>query len=215
MVTCAVFMPARLKSHSNTRDPGRTKERILTAALKEFAANGFAGARVDVIARHAVINKRMLYHYFGNKEDLFRSVLCRKMAERKAWGDATPDSPSDSLPFWFDLACKDPDWIRLLEWEALHGGNKPAIDETKRRAAAARAVERIRRRQAAGHLSDAFDPAHMLLAIIGLTTYPVAFPQLTRFITGKQVSDPKFQKERRDFLRKFGAAFSPGNPHFK
>ena len=60
-------------------------QRILEAALQEFAAKGFAGARVDVIARRARINKRMLYHYFGDKEGLFREVLRRKIADRSAW----------------------------------------------------------------------------------------------------------------------------------
>jgi AcrR family transcriptional regulator len=191
------------------RDPDRSKERILTAALKEFSARGFAGARVDMIASRAAINKRMLYHYFGNKEGLFRAVLRRKIAERQAWNAATPEQPAEYLPLLFELACKDADWIRLLEWEALRGGEKPVIDEAERRAAAARGVERIRRRQASGHLSDQFDARHVLLAIIGLTMYPVAFPQLTRLITGRNVSDPIFQRERREFLRKFAAAFSP------
>ncbi|HXT42065.1 MAG TPA: TetR family transcriptional regulator [Candidatus Angelobacter sp.] len=197
------------RSKTGARDPGRTRERILAAALKEFSDNGFAGARVDVIARRAAINKRMIYHYFGNKEELFRAVLRRKIAERQAWGEATPEEPSKSLPLWFDLACQDADWIRLLEWEALRGGEKPVLDEAERRAVAQGAVERIRRRQTSGHLSSEFDPRHVLLAMIGLTTYPVAFPQLTRLITGRQVSDAQFQKERRDFLRKFAVALSP------
>src|SRR5882762_7915742 len=120
-------------SKASVRNPERTQERILQAAFKEFAAKGFAGARVDGIARSAAINKRMLYHYFGNKEGLFREVLRRKMAERQAWGVATPDDPMESLPYWFDLACKDPDWIRLLEWEALQFVEKRLIDEEKRR----------------------------------------------------------------------------------
>jgi TetR/AcrR family transcriptional regulator len=215
VVTCAVFMDARRKNIVVPRNPERTQERILAAALKEFSAHGFAGARVDLIARRAAINKRMLYHYFGNKEDLFRAVLRRKIAERQAWAAASPDDPAESLPAWFDLACKDVDWIRLLEWEALRGGEKPVIDEAERRAAAERAVERIRRRQAGGHLSDEFDPRHVLLAMIGLTAYPVAFPQLTRLITGKQVTDPAFQRERRAFLRKFSSALSPSKKEMK
>src|SRR5437870_4785001 len=119
-----------------TRDPERTRARILAAAFKEFAAQGFAGARVDRIARRAGINKRMLYHYFGDKEGLFREVLRRKMAERQAWGVATPDDPAESLPYWFDLACKDLDWIRLLEWEALQFFERRLIDQEKRRNAA-------------------------------------------------------------------------------
>ena len=91
------------------RDPRRTQERILAAALKEFSAKGFSGARVDAIARRAAINKRMLYHYFGDKEGLFREVLRRKIAERQAWNAATPEQPAEYLPLLFDLACSDAD----------------------------------------------------------------------------------------------------------
>src|SRR5260370_35976058 len=140
-----------------TRNPERSRERILAAAFQEFAAQGFAGSRVDEIARRAAINKRMLYHYFGDKKGLFREVLRRKIAERQAWGVATPDEPSESLPYWFDLAWNDADWVRLLEWEALQFFDKRLIDENKRREAAAQAVARIQRRQARGHLSKEFD----------------------------------------------------------
>ena len=126
------------------RDPRRTQQRILAAALKEFSAKGFSGARVDAIARRAAINKRMLYHYFGDKERLFREVLRRKITERQAWNAATPEQPAEYLPLLFDLACNDADWIRLLEWEALRGGKKPVIDEVERRAAAERERDRVR-----------------------------------------------------------------------
>ena len=52
-----------------------TRERILDAALAAFGAHGPMGARVDEIAASAGVNKRMLYHYFGNKDDLFQAVL--------------------------------------------------------------------------------------------------------------------------------------------
>lgn len=57
------------------RDPGLARRRILEAAVGEFAARGFAGARVDRIARAAGLNKRMLYHYFGDKRGLHDAVL--------------------------------------------------------------------------------------------------------------------------------------------
>src|ERR1700690_1258224 len=112
-----------------TRNPGRTRGRILSAALKEFAAKGFAGARVDEIARRAAINKRMLYHYFGGKKELFRAVLRRKIGERQAWAESLSGDPAETLPFWFEASCKDADWIRLLEWEALQVGVQKVIDE--------------------------------------------------------------------------------------
>src|SRR5580692_4862063 len=104
---------------ASLRNPQRTRERILAAALKEFAAKGFAGARVDLIARRAAINKRMLYHYFGDKEGLFKAVLRLKISQRQAWAENLSGDPGESLKFWFEAACRDADWVRMLEWEAL------------------------------------------------------------------------------------------------
>jgi AcrR family transcriptional regulator len=204
---------ARLNNGAAGRNPERTRERILSAALKEFAANGFAGARVDAIARRAAINKRMLYHYFGNKEHLFREVLRLKMAKRQTWAETLSGDPAESLTFWFETACKDTDWVRLLEWEALQEADKRLIDEKNRRATTARGLERIRQRQARGQISAELDPRHVMLAMRSLTMFPAAFPQLTRLIMGRSVFDPRFQKERTTFLRKFAAAFQPTGNH--
>ena len=48
---------------------------LLDAALPEFARAGLAGARVDAIARAAGMNKRLLYHYVGDKSALFAATL--------------------------------------------------------------------------------------------------------------------------------------------
>lgn len=58
-----------------TRNSEATRQRILAAATQEFAKKGFDGARIDDIARAAQANKQMIYHYFGNKDDLFTTVL--------------------------------------------------------------------------------------------------------------------------------------------
>jgi AcrR family transcriptional regulator len=64
--------------------PRRTSpDRILAAAAAEFAAYGFAGARVDRIARRARVNKAMLYYHFRGKDDLYRTLL-RQTFERAA-----------------------------------------------------------------------------------------------------------------------------------
>jgi len=204
---------ARLNDGTAVRNPERTRARILSAALKEFAANGFAGARVDAIARRAAINKRMLYHYFGNKKHLFREVLRRKIAERRASAEGLSGDPAESLPFWFKLSCKDVDWVRLLEWEALQGSDKKLIDESSRRALGARALGRIRKQQALGYLSGEFEPRHILLAMRSLTMFPMAFSQLTKLIMGRPVFDSHFQKKHVEFLREFAAAFQPTGNH--
>jgi AcrR family transcriptional regulator len=194
------------------RNPQQTQQRILEAALQEFAAKGFAGARVDVIARRARINKRMLYHYFGDKEGLFREVLRRKIAERSAWLAGAPEEPVERLPVWFQLACRDREWIQLLEWEALQWGEKKVIDEERRAENVGRAVDRIRQQQAKGLLDPSLDPAQLLLSMMALTAYPVAFPQLARLATGLSVSDEKFQKQRETFLRQIALLLQGKKP---
>ena len=201
--------PSRKTPIAGTRDPDRTRRRILAAALAEFSAKGFAGARVDAIAKRAKGNKRMLYHYFGNKEQLFIAVLRHKMAERRSWADTIPADPSERLSFWLKAACDDPEWIRLLEWEALQDGRKTLIDEKERRLASSEWLERLHQRQKDGQLTPEFHRAHLALAMQSLTVFPVAFPQLVRLTTGKSITDPKFQKEYGDFLKEFAAAFKP------
>jgi TetR/AcrR family transcriptional regulator len=58
-------------------------DRILAAAALEFAARGFAGARVDRIARRARVNKAMLYYHFKSKDRLYKTLL-RQMFSRAA-----------------------------------------------------------------------------------------------------------------------------------
>jgi TetR/AcrR family transcriptional regulator len=59
------------------RNAEATKAVILDAALKEFAEQGLAGARMDDIAKVAAVNKALLYYYFESKEQLFIGVIHR------------------------------------------------------------------------------------------------------------------------------------------
>jgi AcrR family transcriptional regulator len=192
-----------------SRDPDRTRRRILAAALREFAAKGFAGARVDRIAIRSGANKRMLYHYFGDKEGLFRAVLHQKISERQAWAATLSSDAAERLPFWFKNACEDADWVRLLEWEALQGSGAKFINQKERRLWMLDWLKRLRQRQADGELTSEFDACHLALAMQSLTMFPVAFPQLTRLITDKSISDVGFQRAYADFIKKFAAAFRP------
>ena len=63
------------RSAQRPRNPELTKRDILVAAREEFCERGLDGARVDRIAEQRRANKRLLYHYFGNKEALYSAVL--------------------------------------------------------------------------------------------------------------------------------------------
>jgi AcrR family transcriptional regulator len=89
--------PSRLRSRRAA--PG-TRERLFAAAAAEFAARGFAGAKVDRIAATARVNKAMLYYHFRSKARLYGDVL-RDMFEAVArrLADATPAraDPADRI----------------------------------------------------------------------------------------------------------------------
>jgi TetR/AcrR family transcriptional regulator len=63
------------KAERRTRDAAGTRKKILEAAIEEFAERGLSGARIDSIAQRSGANMRMIYHYYGNKEELYVYVL--------------------------------------------------------------------------------------------------------------------------------------------
>lgn len=75
-------------------------DRILAAAAAEFAERGYAGARVDRIARRARVNKAMLYYHFGSKETLYRTLLRQTFTlagERLRALAAGPGTPEEKV----------------------------------------------------------------------------------------------------------------------
>ena len=106
------------------RNSVATKERILSAATRQFAKMGFDGARVDQIARDAQSNKQMLYHYFGDKDALFTAVLERAYEDiRRQETELLLDPmPADQailklVEFTWGYYLANPDFIRLLNSE--------------------------------------------------------------------------------------------------
>ena len=110
------------------RDPEASRRALLLAAVAEFAEKGRAGARVDDSARHAGVNKQLVYHYFGNKDDLFRAALehvygeIRARERALALADLPPLAAMERLVgFSFDYLAEHPEFIALLNDENRHG----------------------------------------------------------------------------------------------
>src|SRR5688572_11400062 len=122
---------SRTRTAPRKRSASATKARILEAALSEFAARGFAGARVDVIAGHARANKRMLYAYVGNKDALWLATLeavyaAKRQEERQlAIGELSPEEAMRRLiRFNFRYHLEHPEFIALVNNENLMGARK-------------------------------------------------------------------------------------------
>jgi AcrR family transcriptional regulator len=106
-----------------------TREKILGAAVEEFARYGLGGARVDRIAQRSGANKRMLYYYFGDKEGLFLAALENRYehirsAERTL--DLEDLDPREALErlvrFTWEYFLEHPEFMTLLNSENLHKG---------------------------------------------------------------------------------------------
>jgi TetR/AcrR family transcriptional regulator len=117
--------PVRARS----RDAAATREALLAAAIEEFARNGFAGARVDVIAASAGVNKQLVYHYYGSKEGLYREALesvyaqLREKERALVLGELDPEAAMAKLVgFSFDYLSEHPEFISLLADENRNGG---------------------------------------------------------------------------------------------
>ncbi len=109
------------------RNPEKNKEQILKAATREFSDYGLGGARVDAIADRAKANKRMLYHYYGNKDDLFLAVLesaYEKIRTHETKLDLQKKDPETAIrelvAFTFSYFVKNPEFMRLLNNENLY-----------------------------------------------------------------------------------------------
>ncbi|MFD9307153.1 TetR family transcriptional regulator [Streptomyces sp. NPDC060048] len=146
------------------RDSSATKARLLDAAFSEFAAYGIAGARVDRIAEAAQANKRLIYVYYGNKEQLFDAVLRRALET----GSESVPFDAEDLPGYagavFDHLVARPDLMRLVQWKQLEQpGSTDAEAEAYRGKIAA-----VERAQEAGLIDPALDPADLLTLVMGL-----------------------------------------------
>ena len=186
-----------------------TPDRILGAAIDEFVEHGLAGARVDRIAERAGANKQLLYRYFGSKEGLFDAAIRAMVRRFDQIRSTLPETLDGRLPYYFERATDDQQWVRLLQWEALQTGDGPTVNEDERRAHMQRAVDAVRADQAAGILPADLDAAQLFLSFQALAAHPSAFPQMTRFITGMSPTDPVFREQRAEFLRRLARYLSP------
>jgi shikimate dehydrogenase len=108
-------------------DPEATRRNIIDVATEEFAAQGYSGARVDEIAAKTRTSKRMIYYYFGGKEQLYLAVLeeaYRSIRELEESLDTANCSAIEAIrrliEATFDHDERNPNFIRLVSIENIH-----------------------------------------------------------------------------------------------
>lgn len=199
MVKVTDMTPARRspRAEDRKRDPERTRERILDAALAEFSAHGYAGARISAIASRAGVNQQLISYYFDGKEGLYRVLSGRWQALSAAFNQ--PDLPIHDVVNNFLRASVDHrPWARLLAWEGLSGSGDDEDPDKYFRAI----VDDVRRRQENRELAEDLDPVYVLLVLFGAVLAPTVIPQIVRRITGEHADSPEFLSAYAEQLRR-------------
>jgi AcrR family transcriptional regulator len=197
-------------SPDRQRDADRTRADILDVATREFAARGFAGGRVDEIAEQTSTTKRMIYYYYGSKEQLFVAVLERAYAEIRA-AEQTIDvdhlNPLAAIrrlaELTFDHHESRPDFSRLVSIENIHraehisgrkdfaGLNSPAIE----------LIEKIiERGRTDGTFTRDIDAVDLHMMISAFCVFRVANRHTFAAIFDRDLTDARLRDRYRQML---------------
>ncbi|MHB1103097.1 MAG: TetR/AcrR family transcriptional regulator [Devosia sp.] len=198
--------PAKAAAAPRPRDAERTKAAILKAARDEFCTHGFNGARVDAIAARAKANKRLLYHYFGNKEALYSAVLLDAYQEIRRGERELKISQYDPVEavdriirFTFRHFLANPWFPRLLSVENLQDAKfarrienlddirSPIVGELK---------EIIARGHASGVFRTDVDSMQLYISIVSLCYFYVSNMKTLSVVFGRDLGEFALIQER-------------------
>lgn len=198
------------------RDSAATRAALLSTAIREFADKGFAGARVDEIAGRAGVNKQLLYHHFGNKDDLYRVVLetvyseIREKEKALHLGDLPPlEAMRTLVGYSFDYLVAHPEFIRLVNDENAQGAPHAArsgelaemhwpLIELLRETLAQGARE--------GLFRDDMDPVNVYISIAGISYFYFSNNPTLSAIFGTRLNTPEAIARRRTHVIDFALA---------
>ncbi len=206
-------MPAPTRRTAAPRDPEQTRARILAAAKSEFARVGLGGARVDRIAELAGANKRMLYYYFGNKDDLFRAVLEAtyehiRESEKALHLDAfdPPEAIRRLVAFTWNYYLANPDFLSLLNSENLHQAEHLKQSTRVRRMHSpfvAMIRDIVERGVQAGVFRSGVDAVQLYISIAGLAYFYLANNYTLSAIFGRDLKARRARDARLAHMTDF------------
>jgi AcrR family transcriptional regulator len=199
------------------RDPVKTRASILKAAVAEFAAKGYSGARTDQIAKRAKSNIRMLYHYFGGKDGLYVCVLEEVLAQLRAEElqlDFSDTDPLDGVLQMFDFInghfARHPELRHLLAFENLNRAQH--LKRSTRIPEMATPVlgllgRLIRRGEQSGVFRPGVDPLQLYITMVSLAYYSKSHAFTLSRIFEQDLLSPEWQQAQRAHTHQLLRAF--------
>jgi TetR/AcrR family transcriptional regulator len=179
------------------RNAAATKQRLLDAAEGEFAARGFAGARLREIAVAAGVQPALIHHYFTDKQGLYRAVLDRALlpTSTESWSLLESRHDLDGLLTGFiemllRFYAEHQNLLAILRHEALRGSTVFVDVCTERSQPVIEAVKLlIEERQRKGEIRADVPATEIILAALSMTAYPFADAGICVMMPGAVVRD--------------------------
>jgi AcrR family transcriptional regulator len=194
-----------------------TKDRILRAAIGQFAQHGFSGARIEAICADANVNGRMVYHYYVDKAGLYLAVLEHVLGELRIEElklDVSTSEPMAGLltmfEFTFGHFSKHPELIRLLSAENLSEARTLRTSQQTPIVASpviAQISELLRRGEADGTIRQGIDPVHLYVVMVALSYFHKSNAYTLAIIFGSHLLSEPWLADHRDVAREVLLSF--------
>lgn len=202
-------MAARLNAapQKQTRNAEATRARLLETARVEFVTHGLNGARVDRIAAQAGVNKNLIYHYFGSKDDLYLEVLesiyagLRARQQDEELRNRPPrEAMARLVGNTFDHFVATPDLVRLMSVENIHYGEHLKQSTTVKplyRGLIDTLESLLRRGEENGAFRAGVDAVDLYLSISGLAYFFISNQHTLSWLLDTNFMGPRRLANRR------------------
>ena len=205
------------------RDADRTRAEILEIAKREFARHGYAGARVDDMAALMRTTKRMIYYYFGGKENLYVAVLEKAYSEVRAL-ESTIDvqhlAPVAAIrtlaELTFDHHEAHPDFIKLVSIENIHQAEHLRKSEAlvNLGAPVAELISQILESgRASGDFVAEADAIDVHMMISSFCVFRIANQHTFGALFGRDMTAPEHRERHRRMIGEMVVAYLTGAGH--
>lgn len=211
-----------IRARKQVRNAPATRARILKAARREFVTHGLNGGRVDQIAEASGVNKNLIYHYFGSKDDLYLEVLETTYAGLRAQqkdDELLALPPAEAMARLventFDHFAATPDLIRLMSIENIHyaahlkrstrvkplyGGLLDTLEVI------------LKRGQASGVFRPRVDAVDLYLSISGLAYFFLSNQHTLSWLLDREFVSPRRISARRRHVVEMVLSYLTGGP---
>ncbi len=193
------------------RDPAATKERILKAGLAEFGSKGYGGASMETVVKRAKCNIRMIYHYFGGKQNLYVACLGRVYSHIRAEEqklNLEQLSPVEALErlvdFTYDHMQNNPDFVKIAIVENMQRGKyiKSITPVANAAASLIGTIETILKRGVREKvLRSGIDAFQLYISILSLSYLHLSNRHTLSITYGKDLSSSGWLDARRKHVR--------------